>query len=57
MYTVCTYRLARVADAPFLMIIPRVFVFIALAAWAVTFLGLLRSFRPTRMKATAAGSL
>jgi tellurite resistance protein TehA-like permease len=40
MYTVCTVRLAQAIDAPFLLPIPRVFVFIALAAWAVTMIGL-----------------
>ncbi len=43
MYTVCTYRLASVAGAPFLIWIPRVGVFVALAAWALTFAGLLRA--------------
>jgi tellurite resistance protein TehA-like permease len=43
MYTVCTFRLAAVSATPFLMFIPRVFVLIAIAAWAVTFTGLLRS--------------
>jgi tellurite resistance protein TehA-like permease len=42
MYTVCTFRLAQVIDAPFLVSIPRVFVFVALAAWAVTVMGLAR---------------
>ncbi len=46
MYSAATYRLATVAEAPYLFFIPRVFVFIALAAWAVTFIGLIRSFRP-----------
>ena len=48
MYTVCTYRLAVAVDAPFLLIIPRVFVFIALAAWSLTFFGLVRSLAPAR---------
>jgi tellurite resistance protein TehA-like permease len=42
MYTACTHRLAEVVDVPFLDVIPRYFVFVALAAWALTFLGLLR---------------
>jgi tellurite resistance protein TehA-like permease len=40
MYTVCTARLSQAVDAPFLIAIPRVFVFIALVAWAVTLIGL-----------------
>jgi tellurite resistance protein TehA-like permease len=40
MYTVCTARLSRAVDAPFLIAIARVFVFVALAAWAVVALGL-----------------
>lgn len=42
MYTACTFRLAQVIDAPFLMFIPRAFVYVAIAAWAGTLLGLLR---------------
>jgi len=41
MYTVCTFRLAQALEIPFLMAIPHVFVFVALAAWAVTMVGLL----------------
>ena len=43
MYTVCTFRLADAAGIPMLHAVARLFVFLALAAWAVTFLGLLRS--------------
>ena len=39
MYTVCTVRLSQAVDAPYLLAIPQVFVFVALGAWAVTLLG------------------
>ena len=42
MYTVCTFRLANAIDAPFLLIIPRVMLYVALAAWSVTMIGLVR---------------
>jgi hypothetical protein len=42
MYTVSTFRLAQAIDARFLMAIPRAFIFVALAAWALTMIGLLR---------------
>jgi tellurite resistance protein TehA-like permease len=41
MYTACTHRLAEVTSEPFLDVIARYFIFIALAAWMLTFLGLL----------------
>lgn len=41
MYTVCTFQLSRVG-LPFLFPISRWFVYIAYAAWALTFVGLLR---------------
>jgi len=40
MYTVCTLRLTQIIDVPFLLIVPRVFVFVALAAWLVVMTGL-----------------
>jgi tellurite resistance protein TehA-like permease len=40
MYTVCTFRLANAIDAPYLLIIPRVFLFVAIAAWSVAMIGL-----------------
>lgn len=46
MYTACTFRLAHVTGVSLLEPIPRVFFVIALGAWTVTFVGLLRSLRP-----------
>jgi tellurite resistance protein TehA-like permease len=40
MYTVCSQNLVYVFGLPFLDPIPRVFVWVALAAWALTFAGL-----------------
>jgi tellurite resistance protein TehA-like permease len=40
MYTVCTQNLIRVFGLPFLDLIPSVFIWIALAAWTLTFAGL-----------------
>ena len=40
MYTTATYRLMEALSLPFLLIIPRLFVGVALTAWLLTFLGL-----------------
>jgi tellurite resistance protein TehA-like permease len=42
MYTVCTFRLSYAIDAPYLLIIPRVFLYVALAAWGLAMVGLVR---------------
>jgi tellurite resistance protein TehA-like permease len=39
MYTACTFRLARVFALDFLVVVPRTFVYVALAAWLAVFLG------------------
>jgi tellurite resistance protein TehA-like permease len=48
MYTVATLRLAQVIDAPYLAVIPRVFVYVALAAWTLTMIGLVRQLLGTQ---------
>jgi tellurite resistance protein TehA-like permease len=40
MYTVCTSQMAHAMDLNFLLWVPRMFVYIALAAWLLTFAGL-----------------
>lgn len=40
MYTVCTFEIAGVMKLSFLAVIPKVFVYVSLAAWLLTFVGL-----------------
>ena len=48
MYTVCTFQLSKAIGFEPLMIIPRFFVFLALAAWLVAIAGLIYSLIPSR---------
>jgi tellurite resistance protein TehA-like permease len=43
MYAVCTFEMARAMSLDFLLPIARVFVYVALLAWATTFVGLIHS--------------
>jgi tellurite resistance protein TehA-like permease len=43
MYSVCTYRLAKILGASFLMPLSDVFMIVAVVAWAATFAGLIDS--------------
>lgn len=48
MYTACTFQLAKAIPFQPLLVIPKIFVFLALAAWTATFLGMIYSFIPRR---------
>lgn len=41
MYTAATFQLATVNDLPFITFIPQFFIYLAMAAWLVTFVGLI----------------
>jgi len=53
MYTVCTARLSHAIDAPYLIGIANVFVFVAFAAWALAALGMVSSLLPRRSRDAA----
>ena len=52
MYTVCTLQLSKAISFEPLMLIPRYFVFVAMAAWLAVFIGLIHSLL-TRRRSTA----
>ena len=43
MYTACTFQLAHAMDLEFLYVIPRYFIYIALLAWLIAFIGLVHA--------------
>ena len=43
MYTVCTFQLSQAIDFPTLLIIPKVFIYLALIGWLAAFVGLFHS--------------
>jgi tellurite resistance protein TehA-like permease len=44
MYTTCTFQLSKAINVEYLLFIPRCFIYVALTAWALAFIGLIRSF-------------
>ncbi|WP_417501814.1 tellurite resistance/C4-dicarboxylate transporter family protein [Marinobacter sp.] len=50
MYAASTYEMAAALEFHFLDFIPISFFYLALAAWAITFIGLVRSFRPQTLR-------
>jgi tellurite resistance protein TehA-like permease len=53
MYTVCTFEMARAMNLDFLLPIADVFVYVALLAWATTFVGLIKSLVRSAFPGTA----
>ena len=56
MYTVCTLQLSKAISFDPLLLIPRYFIFIALAAWLAIFVGLIHSLLPWKTKSRRYGS-
>jgi tellurite resistance protein TehA-like permease len=57
MYTVCTFQLARAIDFPPLLVIPRYFIYLALAGWIATSVGLVATLIKQQWKKPASHSL
>ncbi len=57
MYTTCTFRLGEVLDLPFLATLARSFFWIALAAWAAAFFGLMLGLRAVPARGQASQSV
>jgi tellurite resistance protein TehA-like permease len=45
MYTVCTFQLSKAINLPLLLVIPRYFIYLALAGWIAVSLGLIGTLR------------
>jgi tellurite resistance protein TehA-like permease len=55
MYAVCTFRLAHAMKTPFLLVIPPCFVYVAIGAWSLAFVGMMHSFATTRIPKSVDG--
>jgi tellurite resistance protein TehA-like permease len=55
MYTVSTFQLAKALNLDFLLVIPKLFIYLALIAWAITILGLARQLISAFLKAETTG--
>ena len=50
MYTACTFQLSKAINFEYLLLIPRFFIYLALAAWLLVFIGLIRSLLFTKVR-------
>lgn len=57
MYAACTFQMAHAMELGFLIVLPRVFLYFALAAWLLTFAGLCRTLAAplSRLRLTTVG--
>jgi len=54
MYTACTFKLSQALELPFLVNIPRYFIYLAFAGWTVIFVSMLISIAKTATAKEAA---